>query len=240
MRGPTMARSSPHATSAGCWKEARSTHRTPTAAASRTPTRCAARPRCTAPRERRSVSCAGSSPSRPTPPLTTRWSSSEILRGANRDDEIISGGNFHGAPVALAADFLVLALAQLATISERRSRSPRQSGAQRSAGLPDAPQWLAVRVHDGAGDGRGPRLGDQDARGSRERGHHPDLGQPRGPRQHEHGRGAQGVQGAPPRHAGRRHRAALRRAGDRPARAAAAIGEPPQRAYIAARDSCRC
>ena len=41
--------------------------------------------------------------------------------GAHRDDEIISGGNFHGAPVALAADFLVLALAQLATISERRS-----------------------------------------------------------------------------------------------------------------------
>jgi histidine ammonia-lyase len=35
--------------------------------------------------------------------------------------EILSGGNFHGAPVALAADALVLALAQLATISERRS-----------------------------------------------------------------------------------------------------------------------
>jgi histidine ammonia-lyase len=37
------------------------------------------------------------------------------------DDEIVSGGNFHGAPVALAADVLVLAAAQLATISERRS-----------------------------------------------------------------------------------------------------------------------
>jgi histidine ammonia-lyase len=35
--------------------------------------------------------------------------------------EIISGGNFHGAPVAIAADVTVLALAQLATISERRS-----------------------------------------------------------------------------------------------------------------------
>jgi histidine ammonia-lyase len=41
--------------------------------------------------------------------------------GGGQDEEIISGGNFHGAPVALAADFLVLALAQLATISERRS-----------------------------------------------------------------------------------------------------------------------
>jgi histidine ammonia-lyase len=35
--------------------------------------------------------------------------------------EIVSGGNFHGAPVAIAADIIVLALAQLATISERRS-----------------------------------------------------------------------------------------------------------------------
>jgi hypothetical protein len=79
MRGPTMARSSPPATSAACWKEARSTRRTPIAAASRTPTRCAARPRCTVPPERRSVSCAGSSLSRPTPPRTTRWSFAETL-----------------------------------------------------------------------------------------------------------------------------------------------------------------
>ncbi len=45
--------------------------------------------------------------------------------------EILSGGNFHGAPVALAADLLVLALAQLATISERRSErlvNPALSG----------------------------------------------------------------------------------------------------------------
>jgi histidine ammonia-lyase len=34
--------------------------------------------------------------------------------------EIVSGGNFHGAPVAVAADLLAIALAQLATISERR------------------------------------------------------------------------------------------------------------------------
>jgi histidine ammonia-lyase len=37
------------------------------------------------------------------------------------DDDIVSGGNFHGAPVALASDLLVMAVAQLATISERRS-----------------------------------------------------------------------------------------------------------------------
>jgi len=37
------------------------------------------------------------------------------------DGEILSGGNFHGAPVAMAADLLVIALAQLCTISERRA-----------------------------------------------------------------------------------------------------------------------
>ena len=35
--------------------------------------------------------------------------------------DIVSGGNFHGAPIAVAADVLVLGLLQLVTISERRS-----------------------------------------------------------------------------------------------------------------------
>ena len=35
--------------------------------------------------------------------------------------DIVSGGNFHGAPVALAADMTVMAIQQFATISERRS-----------------------------------------------------------------------------------------------------------------------
>jgi histidine ammonia-lyase len=45
--------------------------------------------------------------------------------------EVVSGGNFHGAPVALAADVVCLALAQIATISERRSErlvNPALSG----------------------------------------------------------------------------------------------------------------
>ena len=37
------------------------------------------------------------------------------------EEEIVSGGNFHGAPVALASDVIAISLAQLATISERRS-----------------------------------------------------------------------------------------------------------------------
>jgi histidine ammonia-lyase len=37
------------------------------------------------------------------------------------EDLIISGGNFHGQPLALVMDFLAIALAELANISERRT-----------------------------------------------------------------------------------------------------------------------
>ena len=36
-------------------------------------------------------------------------------------DQIISGGNFHGQPLALALDFIAIALAELGSISERRT-----------------------------------------------------------------------------------------------------------------------
>lgn len=45
--------------------------------------------------------------------------------------EILSGGNFHGAPIGLAADVVCLALAHLVTISERRTErlvNPTSSG----------------------------------------------------------------------------------------------------------------
>ena len=45
--------------------------------------------------------------------------------------EIVSGGNFHGAPIAIAADLLAAALVPLATISERRTDrlvDPAKSG----------------------------------------------------------------------------------------------------------------
>ncbi len=47
------------------------------------------------------------------------------------DQEVISGGNFHGQPVSLASDTLAIAAAQLANISERRLENlmdPVQSG----------------------------------------------------------------------------------------------------------------
>ena len=52
-----------------------------------------------------------------------------MVFAAERD--IVSGGNFHGAPIAIAADLLTIGLAQLATISERRAErlvNPALSG----------------------------------------------------------------------------------------------------------------
>jgi histidine ammonia-lyase len=46
--------------------------------------------------------------------------SSAASAGAASEGEIISGGNFHGEPVAFALDFLAIALSALAGISERR------------------------------------------------------------------------------------------------------------------------
>lgn len=50
------------------------------------------------------------------------------------EDEVISGGNFHGQPMALAFDYLKIAVAELADISERRSE--RLINPSLSEGLP--------------------------------------------------------------------------------------------------------
>lgn len=50
------------------------------------------------------------------------------------DGSIISGGNFHGAPAALAADLLAIAVTDLASLSERRSARLVDG---RLSGLPD-------------------------------------------------------------------------------------------------------
>jgi histidine ammonia-lyase len=47
------------------------------------------------------------------------------------DDEVLSGGNFHAEPVALAADQLALAIAEIGSLSERRTAiliDPKMSG----------------------------------------------------------------------------------------------------------------
>lgn len=53
-------------------------------------------------------------------------------------DEIISGGNFHGQPLALALDFLCIAIAELGSISERRTY-------QLIAGLRNLPAFLIAK-----------------------------------------------------------------------------------------------
>jgi histidine ammonia-lyase len=53
------------------------------------------------------------------------------------DDEIISAGNFHGQPLALALDFLTLSLAELGNISERRTY-------QLISGSRDLPNYLVA------------------------------------------------------------------------------------------------
>ncbi len=50
------------------------------------------------------------------------------------DDEVISGGNFHGQPMALAFDFLKIAISELANVSERRTE--RLVNPALSEGLP--------------------------------------------------------------------------------------------------------
>ena len=51
-----------------------------------------------------------------------------------KEGDVISGGNFHGQPLALALDFLGIAVSELANISERRTE--RMVNPQLSNGLP--------------------------------------------------------------------------------------------------------
>ena len=53
------------------------------------------------------------------------------------EDQIISGGNFHGQPLALSFDFLAIAMAELGNISERRV-------AQLIMGLRGLPEFLVA------------------------------------------------------------------------------------------------
>ena len=46
-----------------------------------------------------------------------------VFAEAPEGERVVSGGNFHGAPVASALDFLAIAIADLASISERRTQA---------------------------------------------------------------------------------------------------------------------
>jgi histidine ammonia-lyase len=60
------------------------------------------------------------------------------------EDTIISAGNFHGQPLALALDFLAIALSELGNISERRTY-------QLISGVRDLPNYLVANpgIHSG-------------------------------------------------------------------------------------------
>ena len=57
------------------------------------------------------------------------------------EDLIISGGNFHGQPLALVYDYLAIAMAELGNISERRV-------AQLIMGLRGLPEFHSLPIRD--------------------------------------------------------------------------------------------
>ena len=97
-------------------------------------------------------------------------------------EEFLLGGNFHGQPVALAMDFLGIAVAELANISERRIErlvNPMLSG------LPAflvSDGGLELGLHDRPVHGGSAGLGEQGPGPPGQRRLHPHLGQQGGPR----------------------------------------------------------
>ena len=75
------------------------------------------------------------------------------------DELLVSNGNFHGQPLAFALDALAMAVAELASISERRvERLVNPNLSRRPAGVPDDRRRAQLRVHDPAVRGGVARL----------------------------------------------------------------------------------
>jgi histidine ammonia-lyase len=59
--------------------------------------------------------------------IVKQWLTTEINAATDNplvfseENQVLSGGNFHGSPISLCLDFLAVAVAQLASISERRT-----------------------------------------------------------------------------------------------------------------------
>ncbi|GMA87257.1 hypothetical protein GCM10025868_25070 [Angustibacter aerolatus] len=135
--------------------------------------RCA--PRCTARRATRSRT------RRPSP--RTSLASAVDNPVVTLDGRVESNGNFHGAPVGYVLDFLAIAVADVASMSERRT--DRYLDRSRSQGLPpflaheagvDSGHMIAQ--YTAAGIVSEP----QAARGAGERRQHPELGHAGRPR----------------------------------------------------------
>ena len=95
---------------------------------------------------------------------------------------VISGGNFHGEPIALALDFAKLALAELGAISERRTAllvDPRLNGGLPPFLAPDPGQNSGLMIVQYGG---GPRLENKVLAHPSSADSIPDQRQPGGPR----------------------------------------------------------
>ena len=139
--------------------------------------------------------------------------------------EVISGGNFHAEPVALVADALAVAIAEIGNISERRSALLVDPTFSQLPVVPRDRPGPRVGLHDRAGHGRRARVGEQRARAPGERRLDPDLGRTRRPRQHGDARRAAPRRHAAQRRVHRRDRAARRGARDRVPAPAAHLGD---------------
>ncbi len=109
--------------------------------------------------------------------------------GGGGGDEVISGGNFHGQPLAMAADQLAVALATLAGISERRTEQLTNPHGEPASGVSGARGGIEFRIHDSAGDGCGARQRDENAGRAAFCGFDSDFCESRGLRFDGHGRG---------------------------------------------------
>ncbi len=134
--------------------------------------------------------------------------------------EMVSAGNFHGEPLALALDLAAISLAEIGSMSERRTFRMLSPFLQRAAAVPDRDQRPDQRLHAGAVHGRLAGRREQGALSSRQRRFDPHLGRSGRPREHGHDGGAEARQRDAQLADHPRHRGAVRGAGHRPACAA--------------------
>ncbi len=133
---------------------------------------------------------------------------------------ILSGGNFHGEPVALAADQIALALAEIGSLAERRIALLTDPNLSQLPAFLTPAAGPQLRLHAAADRGGGARQREPASRPSGRDRQPADLGEPGGPRQHGDARGAPPARDGRQRRAHRRDRAARRRPGHRAAPAA--------------------
>jgi histidine ammonia-lyase len=106
------------------------------------------------------------------------------------DGAMISGGNFHAEPVALACDAMACAIAEVGAIAERRIAMLIDSQRVAPAALPDRRRRAEQRLHDRPCHRRGAGQREQEPGAPGQRRQPAHQRQPGRPRQHGHLRGA--------------------------------------------------